>query len=84
MTLTDVTLCVYITLYRPARREEVSVLVPDPGHRLVAHPGHATVEDGGLAEDGRHVPALGPDELRPRALLVPGHTERHQVNTGGF
>ena len=51
------------------------VLVPDPGHRLVAHPGHAAVEDGGLAEDGRHVPTLGPDELRPRPLLVPGQTE---------
>ena len=49
--------------------------MPDPGHGLVAHPGHAAVEDGGLAEDGRHVPALVPDELRPRALLVPGQTE---------
>ena len=74
MTLTDVAVSTLL-LYRPARRQEVSVLMADPGHGLVAHPGHAAVEDGGLAEDGRHVPALVPDELRPRALLVPGQTE---------
>ena len=72
MTLTDVQST--LQHYRPARSKEVRVLVPDPGHGLVAHPGHAAVEDGGLAQDGRHVPALRPDELRPRGLLVTEQT----------
>ena len=72
MTLTDVQST--LQHYRPARSQEVRVLVPDPGHRLVAHPGHAAIEEGGLAQDGRHVPALRPDELRPRGLLVTGQT----------
>ena len=73
----------YTIQYRPAGGEEVRVLVPDPGDGLVAHPGHAAVEDGGLAEDGRHVPALGPDKLRPLPLLVTGQTG-HQVNIASF
>ena len=55
------------------------VLVPDPGDSLVTHPGHAAVEDGGLAEDGRHIPALCPDKLRPLPLQVTVETG-HQVN----
>ena len=61
------------------------VLVPDPGDRLVPHTGHAAVEEGGLAEDRRHVPALGPDELRPRALQLTGMTRspsEHDVSVG--
>ena len=48
--------------------------MPDPRHGLVAHPGHAAVEDGGLTQDGRHVAALRPDELRPQGLLVTGQS----------
>ena len=42
----------------PPRRQEVSVRVSDPGDRPVADPADPAVEDGGLPQDGRHVPGL--------------------------
>ena len=39
-------------------RQEVSVRMSDPGDCPVAHPAHPTVEDGGLAQDGRDVPGV--------------------------
>ena len=53
-----------------ARRQEMGVRVSDPGDGPVAHPAHPAVQDGGLAQDGRHVPGLGGVKHRDRLLLL--------------
>ena len=54
----------------PPRRQEVSVRVSDPGDRPVPHPAHPTIEDGGLTQDGRHVPGLSGVKHRDWLLVV--------------
>ena len=56
----------------PARRQEVGVLVPDPGDGPVGHTRHAAVEDGRLAEDRRDVPRVLGVKDRLRLTVVAG------------
>ena len=56
----------------PARRQQVGVLVPDPGDGPVGHARHAAVEDGRLAEDCRDVPRVLGVKDRLRLTVVAG------------
>ena len=47
----------------PASGEEVGIPVSEPAHRPVPDPAHPAVEQGGLAQHRRHVPALPQHQL---------------------
>ena len=49
-------------LVLPSSGEEMSIRVSNPGHSLVAHILHSTVEQRWLAIDGGHIARLGRDE----------------------
>ena len=61
----------------PASGEEVGIPVSEPAHRPVPDPAHPAVEQGGLAQHRRHVPALPQHQLDNTVSLVLQLTTPH-------